>query len=175
MQIIQKPASLSFENNLSDIIVLKEADETSLTFRLYLSGEMILEEDYLFDAQGFVHIRDLATFVSNFFIEEVLERSGFTISTGLIQTFTFTIDNTLNDIFTIIRSNADILGVNAETFIRNRFLTRLSSKVTPLNTNEFLSFVMMEYNTSFTIKFRIFYQLNGQLLDVELNSLREGF
>jgi len=167
MQILQQPASLTFENNIADFKIQKATGETSLLFRLFLGSTLILEEEYMYDADGFVYIRDLASLVSFYFTEEVTPDSGYQIVTGSVKEFAYTInENEDNGDFVVIRSSAEVNGLTATQFVRSRFLTRLQAKRTLPTSNEFLSFLMTDTDTTFVINYRVFCSAQGVMRDL---------
>lgn len=167
MLILQKPELLCFERNLPDIIIQKTGSETSLMFRLYIGALIIIEEEYVFDSNGFVFIRDLSSLVSLYFDNGKTTGPEVTIYTGLIKVFNFTIDNGADNQFTVLRSSANISDISASAFIISGFLTRIPrEKITAANRNEYLSFVQMRYNELFQIKYRLHYYAAGVIAEV---------
>ncbi len=166
MQILQKPNSISFENNLKDIIIQKTGSETAVIFRLYQGANLVIEENYVFDTQGYVYIRDLSNLVAFYFSNSIMTYTGYTAYTGLIKTFTFTLNGASDVDFRVIRSAAVISGISATGFIRSGFLTRTAqSKRTDVNSNEFLSFVQLIQDGTWTVNYKIFYKSGANILE----------
>jgi hypothetical protein len=166
MLIQQQPDALSFENNLPDIIIQKTGSEASIVFRLYQGATLIVEEDYIFDTDGFVYIRDLANVVKYYFNDTVVNESNYMILTGLVKQFNFTIDAGTVHNFTVIRSSAEINGYTAPEFVGSSFLSRIAQKRTHLHANEFLSLFVYGSDQIITVSYRIFYEQNNQLHDL---------
>lgn len=88
MIIIQKPEGLLFENNIPDIVLQKENTEAQVDIVLKAGAEVILQENYKFDADGLITIRQLHEIASAYLTPQRTVVEDKVITTGLIRNFT---------------------------------------------------------------------------------------
>ena len=159
MLIIQKPEGYCFEKNIPDIVLQKQNAETAVDITLKLGEAVILEENYKFDADGFITVRRLDEIVSAYLTAQTSIVSGNIITTGLIQAFTFNLDSGDDNTFSVFRCEADMpTGLNAETFAAENFLIRLPrEKRTATNRNEYLTFIHFDNYGDVIVKYKAYY------------------
>lgn len=93
MIIVQKPEGLLFENNIPDIVLQKENTEAQVDIVLKAGEEVILQENYKFDADGMITIRQLQEIASAYLTPQRTVVEEKVITTGLIRDFTCEINN----------------------------------------------------------------------------------
>lgn len=163
MLILQKPAGYCFSQNIPDIVIQKEGAETSVDFVLKIGATVIISENYLFDAEGLVYIRDISDLVSPYLVAAIAVSGNLIITTGLISEFVFTLNAGGNNSFTAIKCEADMpSGVSAETFAKQNFLTRLPrEKRTATNRNEYLSYIHFGTYAEVVAHYKCVYLVDG--------------
>ena len=163
MLILQKPEGLLFEKNIPDIILQKENDEVSVDVVIKICATVILQENYKFDVDGYITVRRLDEIVSTYLSAEKTVISENVITTGLIVDFSFSLNELADNTFSVLRCEADMpTELNAETFVKNNFLTRLPrEKRTATNLNEYLSYVHLATYSSVMLHYKAVYNLEG--------------
>lgn len=89
MLILQKPEGLTFEKNIPDIVLQKQNSEISVDITISLGDTDILSENYKFDADGFVSVRQLHEIVSAYLMPNKTVETTHVSTKGLIQAFGF--------------------------------------------------------------------------------------
>jgi hypothetical protein len=152
MVITQQPidGAIYFQKSVPDIILTKNVGLTSATFNLKIGGVSILLENYLYDINDKIYIRN---------IYEVCEK--YLNADNLIQSFTYDLTDTggmVSSSFTLLKCDAD-MTVDADSWTAQNFLTRsYRKKRTSKSRNEYLSFLQKQSYGAVTLHYQVFYQ-----------------
>lgn len=168
MTITQEPATsgMYFQNSIPDIILKKTDLNNSVAFTLKKGTEIILNEQYVYDSEGLIQIKNIGDLVKNYFVSNPVVSLGsmVAISDGLCLGFTFLIKEgttTHENSFIALKCDADI-SVDAASWTFTNFLTRsYLEKRTAKGRNEYLSFYQKSSYQEITIHYKLFYTLNG--------------
>lgn len=175
MVITQQPANgkLYFEKSIPDIILSKNS-ESVITFTLQADGEDILQEEYEYDPDGLITIRDLASICGVYLTPTVSTISNTLAAVdGLTKTFTVKIeegDVTVTFSFSVLKCGAEIpQNVDCDAWIADHFLSRLpNEKRTGANRNEFLSFLQKTSYGAVELHVEAFHLVDGEVTGVAL-------
>ena len=92
MTIIQRPDNYSLSSTIKDFIL---TSDVSVTFKVMLGAEQILEEVYTPTAAGIIRIRDLGKLFEAYLTGDFIQGE----QTGLCKTFDLFFDSLNNSIF----------------------------------------------------------------------------
>jgi hypothetical protein len=158
MTITQEPitSGLYFQNSIPDIILKKTDLNNSVSFSLKKGTEVILCEQYVYDSEGVIQIKNLGDIIKNYFVSNpvVYLETMAAVSDGLCIGFTFTITESVTtheNSFLALKCDADI-PADAASWTSTNFLTRsYLEKRTAKGRNEYLSFYQKAEYQSITI------------------------
>lgn len=142
-------ASLYFQKNIPDIILIKTDVSTPVIFKLKKGDDVILSESYVFDVENKIQIRNIGEIVEKYLdLNNLLLAFSYTITQG---EYTHTID------FSVLKCEAD-MTVDPGTWTAQNFLTRAyAEKRTSKSRNEYLSFLQKHSHGTVTPHFKIKY------------------
>lgn len=145
--------SLYFQKSIPDIIIDQNV-VSALRFELKKGSELILSEEYVFDVDGKIKIRNISEIVENYLSED-----------NLICQFTCTIthDSIHSTIdFEVLKCEAE-MTVDANSWTQQNFLTRAyGDKRTAKSRNEYLSYLQRPAYGALTINYRVVYYSSGR-------------
>jgi len=155
-EFLQSPEvnEIYFQKNIPDIILKKTNDtHDSKVFTLKVSGITILTENYTYDSEGYIYVRNLGSIIEKYFTPELL-----------ILPVTIKFDDGVfvdTKDFKAIKCDADML-FTASSWTATNFLTRAyREKRTAKSRNEYLSFLQKLAFGSVTVNYKAYYLVDS--------------
>ncbi|MFZ4582095.1 MAG: hypothetical protein ACOYM7_05540 [Paludibacter sp.] len=159
MTITQEPASntLYFQKSVPDIILNKTTNDTFVLFQLLKGATVILTENYTYDADGVIHIRNIFEVTEKYLSVEHLLEFSYSITEGVTV-------HTVN--FSVLKCES-ALALDAADWTSKNFLTRAyREKRTAKARNEYLSFLQKNSYGTVTKHFKVYYVLDNVLTEL---------
>lgn len=85
MIVTQMPNGYCFEKNIPDIVLQKSPGETFAIIALLIDGGTVIEEKYMFDADGYIRMRQLDNIVSAYLRPQRTVLANHVRTTGLLK------------------------------------------------------------------------------------------
>ena len=155
MTIIQRPDSYSLSSTIKDFILTSDA---SVTFKVMLGAETILEESYAPTAAGVIRIRDLGKLFEAYLTGDFIQGE----QTGLCKTFDFFFNAVASGSVTVLPCKA-YTSTEPNAFWGNKLLTlQFSRKRTIALAKEFQTAYLTPESP---LKAKIHYLIDGVLTE----------